>query len=403
MPSMQRKSSSGFSSQGALSPENGPGSGEPGDVGYGDMSNSWRAQSLSKGGPEAPVMRHAHADAADAVEPTLTGGFALPDTLACLLEGAFGWDFSHVRVHTDAAAAEDASCANADAFAKGAHLFFAAGMWAPGTAAGLRLLIHELCHVVQFDQGQLSAMDGVSSPSDGAERDADRCEAPILERLASLGSESVASGLAPVSAPRGGGAATAPVMRQQAADPGDREKARKKIDKIMKHIAEGRWDVDDLAVELTAKDMRYLTHDERVKIITTVGEGWYVPRNEEKTLILLIQTSPNPRAILSALQSNDAALLRTLIGAINTSEHKGFHELLRKLSFSIMSPGQASRSMDSAKVFPWADPGLIGSLYNVRFYYDTCELTKDGKLRVKYWTNFWFVGKEGAGIPARPL
>ena len=64
-------------------------------------------------------------------------------------ELSFGRDFGHVRVHTDAAAARSAEQIRARAYTSGPHIAFASGQYAPHTPAGLRLLSHELSHVVQ--------------------------------------------------------------------------------------------------------------------------------------------------------------------------------------------------------------------------------------------------------------
>lgn len=71
-----------------------------------------------------------------------------PDTRA-FMEPRFGRDFSRVRVHTDAWAAESASDANATAFTIGQDLVFAAGAYAPQTSEGKGLLAHELTHAAQ--------------------------------------------------------------------------------------------------------------------------------------------------------------------------------------------------------------------------------------------------------------
>ena len=62
---------------------------------------------------------------------------------------ASGYDFSHVRIHTDGRAAESARQINAQAFTVGNHIVFDAGEYAPQTEPGQRLLAHELTHVVQ--------------------------------------------------------------------------------------------------------------------------------------------------------------------------------------------------------------------------------------------------------------
>ena len=69
-------------------------------------------------------------------------------------EPRFGRDFSHVRVHTDAKAAESARVVNARAFTMGHNVVFGAGQYAPGTTMGKRLVAHELTHVMQQESGQ---------------------------------------------------------------------------------------------------------------------------------------------------------------------------------------------------------------------------------------------------------
>lgn len=66
------------------------------------------------------------------------------------------YDFSQVRVHTDARAAASARAIDAAAYASGQHVVFGEGRYNPRTTAGRRLLAHELTHVVQ----QSAAADG---------------------------------------------------------------------------------------------------------------------------------------------------------------------------------------------------------------------------------------------------
>lgn len=65
------------------------------------------------------------------------------------MESRFGRDFSQVRVHTDARAAQSAQAVNARAYTVGQNIVFGAGEYLPVTAAGTRLLAHELAHVVE--------------------------------------------------------------------------------------------------------------------------------------------------------------------------------------------------------------------------------------------------------------
>ena len=84
-------------------------------------------------------------------------------------ESRFGHDFSQVRVHNDADAAQSAFAMSARAFTVGQDLVFGWGRYAPETSAGRRLLGHELAHVAQQDHDAPSRM-----PDDHYDHEADR-------------------------------------------------------------------------------------------------------------------------------------------------------------------------------------------------------------------------------------
>lgn len=86
-------------------------------------------------------------------------GEPLPPATRAFFEPRFSHDFGRVRVHRDAQAATSARALAAQAYTHGEHLVFAAGRYAPESAAGRRLLAHELAHVVQ--QGSAGAMADV--------------------------------------------------------------------------------------------------------------------------------------------------------------------------------------------------------------------------------------------------
>jgi hypothetical protein len=69
------------------------------------------------------------------------------------MESRFGHDFSMVRVHTDAQAAESAREVNALAYTVGRDVVFGGGRYAPHAQAGRTLLAHELTHVLQQHGG----------------------------------------------------------------------------------------------------------------------------------------------------------------------------------------------------------------------------------------------------------
>jgi hypothetical protein len=82
----------------------------------------------------------------------------LPEPERHWMEARYGHDFSAVRVHTDAAAAEAAGKVNAQAFTSVRDIYFAEGMYAPSSSAGRHLLAHELAHTIQ--QEDLSGSPG---------------------------------------------------------------------------------------------------------------------------------------------------------------------------------------------------------------------------------------------------
>jgi len=82
------------------------------------------------------------------------GGAPLPANTRKFFEPRFGQDFSDVRVHIDAAAADSVSSINARAYTLGRDIVFGSGQYAPRTSRGKQLLAHELTHVVQQGKGK---------------------------------------------------------------------------------------------------------------------------------------------------------------------------------------------------------------------------------------------------------
>jgi hypothetical protein len=77
------------------------------------------------------------------------GGSPLPDDVRAAMGPRFGADFGGVRVHTGGEADQLNRQLSAQAFTHGQDIYMAAGKYAPGTAAGNRLLAHELTHTIQ--------------------------------------------------------------------------------------------------------------------------------------------------------------------------------------------------------------------------------------------------------------
>lgn len=116
------------------------------------------------------------------------------------MESRFGHDFSQVRVHTGAKAAESARAINALAYTVGRNIVLGAGQYAPETNQGRRLLAHELMHTLQQGGGvgppYLAAAGFTIEPPDSpAESEADA----VADRILNQSEASLAvAGLHPV-------------------------------------------------------------------------------------------------------------------------------------------------------------------------------------------------------------
>jgi hypothetical protein len=116
--------------------------------------------------------RDGAAEPAVSVALDAEGGRPLDNGVASRMGGAFGRDFSNVRIHTDADAAAAATSMNARAFTVGHDIAFAGGEYAPGTIIGDALLAHELAHVAQQD-GAAEVLTQSEAATGALEHDAD--------------------------------------------------------------------------------------------------------------------------------------------------------------------------------------------------------------------------------------
>lgn len=102
-------------------------------------------------------------------------GKPLEDVTRRTMESKFARDFSSVRVHDGPLAAASAAAIDASAYAFGKHIVFGANhdLHSP---SDVRLLTHELSHVVQQDGIGTSTPTRISSPTDTTEKEASRVE-----------------------------------------------------------------------------------------------------------------------------------------------------------------------------------------------------------------------------------
>ncbi|GAB4578155.1 MAG: hypothetical protein Fur0022_08880 [Anaerolineales bacterium] len=109
-------------------------------------------------------------------------GQPLDPAIRSFMEPRFEHDFSSVRVHTDAQAAESARAVNARAYTVGSDVVFGAGQYKPGETSGKRLLAHELAHTLQQNgiREATTRVDEVASPHSLAEREADQSAEAVV-------------------------------------------------------------------------------------------------------------------------------------------------------------------------------------------------------------------------------
>ena len=113
-----------------------------------------------------------HPSVQSAIESTRGSGSSLDGSVQDRLAGSLG-DLSDVRVHTDDVADRLNRSVSARAFATGSDVYFARGQYNPGSAAGDRLIAHELAHVVQQRGAPTSGPLTVSTPGDAMETEAE--------------------------------------------------------------------------------------------------------------------------------------------------------------------------------------------------------------------------------------
>jgi hypothetical protein len=103
----------------------------------------------------------------------LGGGAPLEPQTRLGMERQLGANLTNVRIHADRSSGRLADAAGAAAYAHGLDIVFAPGRYAPSTPRGLRLLAHELAHVVQQTGGSSRASSHASSDAQ-TEVEADR-------------------------------------------------------------------------------------------------------------------------------------------------------------------------------------------------------------------------------------
>jgi Domain of unknown function (DUF4157) len=89
------------------------------------------------------------AETASGIQSLRGRGQSLPERTRSFFEPRFGFDLRNVKIHDDSEAARLADNVRARAFTIGRDVVFGRGEYRPDTADGMRLMAHELTHVVQ--------------------------------------------------------------------------------------------------------------------------------------------------------------------------------------------------------------------------------------------------------------
>jgi Domain of unknown function (DUF4157) len=121
------------------------------------------------------------------IERARAGGEDLAADVRIPMESVLGADLGGVRVHRDAASDGLAQRLSARAFTTGPDIFFRAGAYEPRTGTGLRLLAHELIHVLQQAGSAVRRELELGAPRDACEHEADR-----MAETVAAGAESIA-------------------------------------------------------------------------------------------------------------------------------------------------------------------------------------------------------------------
>jgi hypothetical protein len=350
-------------------------------------------------------------------------------------ERAFHFDFSSVRVHTDAAAEARARAVHARAFAYGSDILFAANQYAPHTAAGRRLLAHELVHTVQQNistvfrgpgmlitpQPVRIARDDDAPTASAGKTDQPRADDPIIVIRIDSGTKRLEMETA--SGFRYTGKATYSDL-----EPGEyRAHVQRRVRKwVIDNVRPGlRFDVlvnapgepaeaeapeesaspeqareagpdpfklpyastITLQIAPGAPEERYTgpTIEERMSTIHELIEATWTDDEDEQRIIDLISEAPREQAMellrrLSEGRIGDESYLQALDRVVDGEENQRLHEALSVLRLKALPAEKAVTALAEAPILPWHD--VMG------FFEDNATFsawkTDRGKIRIEY-------------------
>jgi hypothetical protein len=311
------------------------------------------------------------------------------------MESRFGHDFSRVRVHTDARAAESAHALNASAYTVGGNIVFGDDRYKNHTPKGRQLLAHELSHVMQqrgaenTDSQQLSLGHPGTHLEQEAERLASRLNQTDTEQVHAPVAEGRRSEGHITSAPAG-------TIQRQLVTPlhqggglgglmeRDRRESSVNVTDIDIPLAIQRgWRA---IAELDAETLKRANVDQRVEMIKQLVGAYWTGGSEEEAIIRILETTPasDSASLLKRLEApidKEKSLIDELDRVVDFGNNLDLHTAISALRFRVRKPSEGLEALRTAPVLPWHDVmGFFEDSATFKFW-----LTEEGKIRISYY------------------
>lgn len=241
-------------------------------------------------------------------------GEPLNETTRAFMEPRFGHDFSGVRVHTDARAAESAEAVNAHAYTVGQDVVFAPGQYQPSTETGNALIAHELSHVLQQDGVSGQTVKAVSNPVDASEREADVAAERVLRNEPVTLNESPSAAVQALSVGEGigigvgaafGATVTGLLIAGLAGAFDQEDFSDTDLKEYLKHLKtnkkiEGQRHSDNKARDVVRKKLfKGLDLNVRILLIDEMLTGAAGDDDEDAILVILTDATPKEREAIA--------------------------------------------------------------------------------------------------------
>ncbi len=298
------------------------------------------------------VQRHSAGNAEPtAVSPSVyevlrSPGQPLDSATRAFMEPRFGHDFSRVRVHNDARAAESAQMLNAAAFTVGSDVVFGASRYQPNSKMGRSLLAHELTHTIQQGGAFVAAAPlTIGEPGSKSEREAEQAAQRIETRnqypahgrqlgheLAPTARESGSANLVQRSALTAiGDFFTKTIPRLFGAENYSPEELAAYLKKIDSGATEGKYDSDNKARAITKAwklggSPFVLTAQRKAVMIHEMQQGYTSGDDEQAILELLWRSYDYELAYMFGAGGLNAKSLNSDFSGDNFKRLQDFYE-----------------------------------------------------------------------------